>query len=281
MCSEVEKNYCYDLPGDWPKFCLKKYDLIVDTEQWYYLSAIIGRMLRARCRCGFATNLRGRLFSVTAEYRQDDYEPISFYHLLDALSISRPNEIPEAFLKVSQDATRAVGNMLEGVQTPFVAFFPGASVVEKCWAVDKFRAVAKHVRDIGFGVVLVGGPQERDVAEQILPSMGGAVNFAGCLSLMETAAVLEKAQLVISGDSGLLHLALGVGGKTISVFGPTNDKKWAPRGNGHHVVKCAVPCSPCARYGTIPTCLYDCRCMNGIKSEQVLAAIDSALLPKA
>ena len=83
--------------------------------------------------------------------------------------------------------------------------------------------------------------------------------LAGMTSLAETAAVIQKCALLVSGDSGVLHIAAGLGVPTVSIFGPGRVEKWAPQGEHHVVVTKRLTCSPCTMFGTTPPCLKTSR----------------------
>jgi ADP-heptose:LPS heptosyltransferase len=278
LCPDLGKTFCYDSIKDWSKFFFNKYDLIVDTEQWHYLSAFIARIVRSRWRCGFATNSRRRLFSHIALYSHDAYEALSFFQLLDALDVKRPTEVVSPFLRIPSEDQAMVDGILTQVRQPFVALFPGASIAEKRWPAENFARIADFCRDRNLGVVVVGGGQDRDAALRILAD-GSGLNLAGELSLAQSAAVLKRCSVLVAGDSGVLHLGVGVGCQTVSLFGPAITEKWAPRGSGHGVVDLKLPCSPCARFGSIPPCSYHAKCIFGIKVEDVCEKV-MALLEK-
>ncbi|WP_321532007.1 glycosyltransferase family 9 protein [uncultured Desulfuromonas sp.] len=277
LCPHLAQVYVYDSFCDWPKFCFKKYDLIVDTEQWHYLSALIARLIRAHWRCGFATNSRKRLFSHVVCYSHRDYEAHSFFHLLDVLNVPHPASPEIPYLEVSPEDRHVVDEFLTQVSQPFVTLFPGASIPERRWPVERFRQIANFCREEGYGVVVVGGHQDRQAASRVL-SDGAGLNLAGELTLAQSTAVLARSDLLLSGDSGVLHLAVGIGCKTVSLFGPGIAKKWAPTGQGHNVVNLQLPCSPCTRFGTTPSCPDQAKCIQGITVDMVKDEVVSLLI---
>jgi ADP-heptose:LPS heptosyltransferase len=153
----------------------------------------------------------------------------------------------------------------------FVAVFPGASIPERRWGVDRFRQVAGMLSGEGIPVVVVGGAEDRDAGEVIVRGVRG-INLAGRTTLAETAALISRAALLVSGDSGILHIGVGLGIPTVSLFGPGIAAKWAPRGGRHKVVSRGLACSPCTRFGSTPECPYAVRCMDGITADEVFSA---------
>jgi len=269
MCPQIAKVFYYDNWRDWHKFLVRRYDIIVDTEQWHYLSAIIARLLRAPVRCGFATNERQNLFTHTANYSHDSYEVDSFYSLLAAVGLDVSQSAGGVFLDIStvvEDRSRALLPYVDA--TPYVVLFPGASIKERRWSGSAFHTVAERCNGLGYGVVVVGGGKDIQIGEQIVATLQG-VNLAGKTTLAETAVILKGAKLLISGDSGVLHLAAGVDCPTVALFGPGIINKWAPRGENHKVVSLDLPCAPCTKFGTTPECTEGGRCIKEISVDMV------------
>ena len=262
----------YDAPSGLAAVLRGGYDVVIDTEQWYRLSAIIARSIRAPKTIGFATNERERLFSDPVSYSQQEHEACSFFSLLRPLGIEAPKEIALPFITLPADAVNAAKKLLAPLGgKAFVAMFPGASIPQKEWGIDNFREVASVLAAAGVAVVVVGGPDTRDAGERIAEG-GLALNLAGKGSLLESAALIGEARVLLSGDSGLLHVAAGLGTPTVSLFGPSDPAKWGPKGEKHQVFNSELPCAPCSRFGTIAPCTTELRCMGATVS-QVAAAV--------
>jgi ADP-heptose:LPS heptosyltransferase len=260
---------------DTPKLLLfmlrKKFDVVIDTEQWHRFSAIVGRCIRAHQSVGFATNDRKKLFTSPVNYSHSDYEADSFLKLLKPLGLTERFHFNSPFFSIPT-AARAQAHTLLGsyVNKPFIALFPGASISERRWGAGKFRAVAER---LNVPVVVVGGKVDAEAGDRITAG-GIGLNLAGKMSLSETAAVLEKALILVSGDSGILHIAVGLGKPTVSLFGPGIASKWAPQGNQHIVINKYLPCSPCTKFGTTPHCSINAKCMGDITVSEVVAAVE-------
>jgi ADP-heptose:LPS heptosyltransferase len=78
---------------------------------------------------------------------------------------------------------------------------------------------------------------------------------------------------LLSGDSGVLHIAMGLGVPTVSLFGPGRAGKWAPRGERHIVINKGLSCSPCTTFGTTPPCPISAQCLNDITVDEVFNAV--------
>lgn len=278
LSSDVRAVYLYDnLSG--LSVLRNRYNVVIDAEQWYRLSAVVARLVEAPLKIGFATNERARLFTYPVPYSLDDYEVYNFLALLCPLRITAPAAPQPPFLQIPKNATVTVTSLLvEAGLKDFVALFPGASVPEKRWPTERFVSLASRLIPQR-KVVVVGGKEDVSIGEEIA-SVGG-VNLAGKTSLAETAAVISQADVLVSGDSGVLHLAFGLDVPTVALFGPSSVAKWAPRGVCDKVLTASLACSPCSRYGTIPQCPNGVRCMHDISVDQVVLAVDSVIAESA
>ena len=270
LIPEVDQLYCYDKPAEFWQAVSKKYDVVIDTEQWHCLSAIVARLVRAPVKIGFATNERRRMFTHSLPYSHDEYEVSSFKHLLEPLTGVSEQAVPTfPFLTIPVPAQKSAEKLLETFgDKPFVTIFPGASILERRWGADRFKAVAAELAQKVYGIVVIGGTVDQVDAHVIAGDFG--LNLAGQTSLAETAAVLARSALLVSGDSGVLHIAVGLGVPTVSLFGPGRALKWAPQGNPHTVINKNLPCSPCTTFGTTPLCPYHARCMQEITADEVV-----------
>jgi ADP-heptose:LPS heptosyltransferase len=273
LCPAVDRLLSYDKPSDLFKAIRGGCDTVIDTEQWHRLSAIVARLTGAPVLIGFATNNRARLFSHKIGYFQEEYEGRSFFNLLAPLGIAPPASLRIPFLSVpDRAASRAVTLLAPCSGAPFVAIFPGASVAERRWGAPRFREVAKRLAEDGISVVVVGGKDDVGEAEAIVAG-SGALSLAGKTTLAETAAVLAASTLLLSGDSGLLHIAVALDVPTVSLFGPGIKAKWGPQGEGDLVLDRRLPCSPCTLFGTTPPCPIKARCLSEFSVDEVYLAV--------
>nr|WP_246551813.1 glycosyltransferase family 9 protein [Geobacter hydrogenophilus] len=273
LCCLVERVLLYDSwRGIIDAFKLK-YDVVIDSEQWHRLSAVLANLI-GNCVIGFATNNRERLLTHAISYFQDDYEAESFCKLITPFSICESDQMPVPFLDVPDTVARNVWELLDKcVGQSFVVIFPGASIVERHWGAENFRELVKRCSDRGIVVAVVGGNAELIEGNKITVGLSGILNLVGITSLVETSAVIEKASVVLSSDSGILHIAVGLGIPTVSLFGPGREKKWAPRGDNHIVINKHLPCSPCTTFGYTPKCPSNARCMAEISVDEVEQAV--------
>lgn len=277
LCPGLRKVYLYDQSWQLLQAVRGRYDVVIDTEQWHRLSAVIARLVKSPIKVGYATNERARLFTHPVSYSHDDYEIVSFLRLMEPLRLPSMVLSEDPWLQVPEAARESVASLLPAHDDhPLVVIFPGASIAERRWGAERFRTVAQWCVEQGLRIVVVGGAGDRDDGQRIVFGLE-ALNLAGCTSLPETAAMLERAAVVVSGDSGILHIAVGLGRPTVSLFGPGLAAKWAPHGARHAVLNKHLPCSPCTRFGYTPPCPDDARCLRDIDVDDVISAIGTLM----
>ncbi|MGE5549981.1 MAG: glycosyltransferase family 9 protein [Bacteroidota bacterium] len=165
------------------------------------------------------------------------------------------------------------------LDTPVVAIHPGGRYFPlKRWPVDRFARLAEILMGRGLGVVVVGGPEDSELASLMDKQMRArAVTVVGKMRIRETAALLARCQLFVGNDSAPLHMAAAVNTPSIGLFGPTSPAQYSPYGTGHVVICKSLPCSPCFRFlGGLGQYLPRCtrpQCMEAIGVDEVASAV--------
>ena len=149
-----------------------------------------------------------------------------------------------------------------------VAVHPGAKRPSRRWPEVRFADMVRWLsRD--FRVVITGTKEERPLATYIKDTVPEAIVASGTLSLMGTAALLERCRLFITNDTGIMHMAFALKVPTVALFGPGRVKRWVPPNASwikplHH----PVPCSPCYKWSC-----EDLTCLKAITVEEVKEAV--------
>jgi heptosyltransferase-2 len=157
------------------------------------------------------------------------------------------------------------------------AFAPGAVGPSKRWPAGYYAEAARRLVAEGFVVWVLGGPGETALAAEIAAGSGQVRDLTGA-DLRNAILALAAADVAVSNDSGLLHVAAALGTPSIGIFGPTSPWHWAPLNPLAAVIETntMVECRPCHK----PTCRYGHhRCMREIPPERVVAAALAALAP--
>ena len=157
---------------------------------------------------------------------------------------------------------------------PAVALAPGAVGPSKRWPAASYAALTRRLLADGLAVWVVGGPDEKALAAEIV-SHTKARDLTGS-DLRDAILALAAASAAISNDSGLLHVAAALGTPSIGIFGPTSPWHWAPLNPLAATIESTstLPCRPCHK----PTCrLVHHRCMTDIGPDTVMTAAKRAI----
>lgn len=159
---------------------------------------------------------------------------------------------------------------------PVVALCPGAVGPSKRWPADRYGALAAALAQQGCAVWVLGSPAEQPLAAEIAAASGGRACDLTGTDLRDAVLALASADLAVSNDSGLLHIAAALGTPAIGIFGPTAPQLWAPVNPIAAIIEAdtPVPCRPCHK----PTCrLGHHACMRDIGVERLIAAATRVL----
>ena len=193
------------------------------------------------------------------------------------LAASLIGEVPASLeFPIVPPASAVVDRFLGETPGPFALINPGAAWPNKRWPPDRLAAIARHLRDRhAMSSVILWGPGEVEAAQAIVDAAAGAARLAPETALPDLVALAPHAQLMVSGDTGPLHIASALGVPTVSLFGPTNPARNGPWAADDIAV---------ARYDRCD-CHYErqCRhdegrwCLATITVDDVIAAVDERL----
>lgn len=170
-----------------------------------------------------------------------------FAQLAEATS-DEIHTIPHPHLSVTDEARQQVLHKLElTLDQPVAIFCPGAEYgPAKRWPVQYYAELAQKLRAQGYAVWLIGSPKDREVAEKIVSLGNQAVrNLCGTTNLSDAIALLSCASLVVSNDSGLMHIAAALDRPMLAIFGSSSPQFTPPLSDKAQVLKLDLPCSPC------------------------------------
>jgi heptosyltransferase-2 len=225
-------------------------------------------------RIGYATDGRSWLLTNAIPPAQEHRHQVFYYlSLVKALSVS--TEAPSIEITATPEERALARELLERhgipVDAPFMVLNPGAAYGSaKRWDEDRFadsaRVLAKELR---LRLAIIGSEAERPIAEQIRARLKpGTAVLNGKTTLEVLIGVLAESSLLITNDSGPMHIAAALGVPTVAVFGSTDDKVTGPYGERTRIVKHPVECSPCL----LRECPIDHRCMTGVTVDDVCRA---------
>jgi len=234
-------------------------------------------------RMGFTTDGRGFLLNLRVPIRPQIKKEHLIDHYLGLIADAGFKTAGRKLaLAISPAEKTTAKNLLahKGLTTdgPLVGFNPGAAFgTAKRWPAERFIELGRRLIDEqGAGVLIFGGPGERELGEQIAAKIGlGSINLSGQTTLRQAMALIGACNLFVTNDSGLMHVAAALDISQVVIIGPTNPIATGPANPASQLVQVADACdlSPCLK----PECPTDHVCMTAVTTEQVLAAAEVAL----
>lgn len=237
-------------------------------------------------RIGYGPNRFQGLLTDVVPLKTDQYAAAMYHDLTRPLG---GKETPVPTFPVGSPAEDWAKRFLEskGITEAPVVIHPGVSRLSrikglvKSWDPANWRQLINHLLEKGYPVLLAGGPDDEEVISLVRPraeeSREGLTVIAGeTKSLEQMAAIMKMARLVISVDSGPLHLAVGVGAPTVAIFGPTDPDKILPPDGPFTAVCVDIPCRPCL-FETRQTSCEELTCLKQLQVKTVWEAVKATL----
>jgi heptosyltransferase I len=161
-----------------------------------------------------------------------------------------------------------------GGEDRFVAINPMARWPTKLWEPASFALLADRLQSQGVPVMFTGGQDDRSSLDHICQLMTSRVRrLDGKTSLKTLAAIYRRAQVLITTDSGPMHLASAVGASVVALFGPTAPWRTGPYGKNHSVLRAGITCSPCFKKQCLTTEYEKQACMKRISVDEVTRVV--------
>ena len=240
-----------------------------------FKSALVPYFARIPLRTGFRGEMR---YGVLNDLRVLDKDAmprlVDRYASLATAAGNAPPSISEVRLRSDDDVRRATLARLQlDLSRPAAGFCPGAEYgPAKRWPAAHFAELAGRFLARGFSVWIIGSAKERALGEEIVRLSGGAcVNLCGGTTLDEAIDVLASCEIVISNDSGLMHVASALGKRLIALYGSSSPSYTPPLSRSATTLWLGLSCSPCFRR-ECP--LGHFNCMMQLTPARVCSAID-------
>jgi 3-deoxy-D-manno-octulosonic-acid transferase/heptosyltransferase-1 len=263
----------------WRELRDTRYDIVIDF-QALLKSGLLVWLARGRRKIGFDKGMQHQEYSYL--FLNERVPPVDMevhaltrgLMLLKAIGIESKTIVYD--VPVSDEVRSRVGTLMaaHGIDgtRPLVAVNPVALWETKLWRNDRFALLADRLIDeCGADVVFTGGGDDRPVIEEIRRMMTlPSIDFSGRTTLTMLAALYQRSALLVTTDTGPMHLAAAVGTRVVALFGPTAPWRTGPFGDGHQVIRTEPPCSPCFKRRCDE---HRCRCMTDIDVAQVAAAV--------
>lgn len=262
-------------------------DVYVDLEIYSNYSSVITTMSLARNRMGF--------FKDDKTYRKGMYTHMMFFNIKSPVSQTYLqfarlmgcreiiSEVSINKLAIDPAAMNTIGEKLGvAVAGTYVLVNPNASDLrlERRWPAENVVAMLKVLatEKPGLKIILIGDKNETSYVHAIVSHLNefpSVLDSSGKLGLQELIALIANASLLITNDTGPMHLAFALKVRTVSLFGPCSPQQYGGMGNTISIYK-NVYCSPCVHEFIIPPCKGNNQCMKKIAVAEVLDAVNRA-----
>lgn len=198
-----------------------------------FRSALCAKLAKIPRRFGHDTDNRSVLLTKAIRYDAEREESECYLDLVRAASL--PTVEVKPHLAVSEELRQRGRAMLDAAA---VGVQPGARYAKKQWPIEEMARFVDAIAREGHRVCMLGGPDEREAAHELASKVAAPlVDLVGKCSLKETLGVLSALRLAVGSDTGLMHLAAGVGCPTVTVFGPNPTSKWGHLYPPHRVIQ--------------------------------------------
>lgn len=249
---------------------LLSFDCLIDFGPWMRINAIISGFVHADFKIGFQRSrmYRHYVYDLAVIHQDDVHEIENYRNLLRAGSIFIHGYLP-TFRTISQPLKN---------QYVILHPFPGGSMqLQRKWDSRKWCALAESIyKEYKYAVLISGGKNDFSEAHDMyvqLKKAGVQVELlAGRVTLKEMVVWLSNAEMVISVNTGIMHLAAAVGSKLVALHGATNPIRWGPLSDKAVIVQTGECCQPCISLGFESKCQQP-RCMENMTVDMVWEAV--------
>lgn len=236
------------------------------SSAWYFWQ---GRVER---RLGYRARLRSLLLTDGVPWPKKKIHQVDFYkRLLKPLGIAISHTAPRLYL--TEEEIRLSKELLyqRGYRdgAPLFGINPGSAYGSaKCWPPERFHLLAEHLlaKDPDAFVLFFGDGGTESLVKEIVHDLPSRVlNLAGATDLRQLVCLIKLCDVLVTNDSGPMHIGAALGTPLVALFGSTDDVLTGPFGQSEAVIRKQVSCSPCFER----VCPIDFRCMRGISVEEV------------
>ncbi len=242
-------------------------------------SALAARRWGARVRLGYDADMRRALLTHMAALPSPRRHQVDEYlGLLEASGVPPVATQPRWRLGPDEAAEFRVTALLDEAgcagAAPLVGLHLGAAFgSSKLWPPTSYAELARGLAERGLEPLLIGSPDDVAIAEAVTALVGKPIaSTVGRDRPEMLPRLLARLGCLVSGDTGVAHLAAAVGVPTVTLFGPTDPRLSAPRGRGCRSLEGPAPCAPCF----LPRCPIDHVCMRAISVASVAHAVEEA-----
>lgn len=255
----------------------RKFDVVINLHANERASAIAAFSGGKRI-IGFAAKGFGVCFDSLVKERTTIHQADAYLEVLKGLNISKfDNQGLEMW--VDDAAQKRAKEIWDSSFTKkVIGLNTGGSWPTKRWTKDGFAKLADKILEKGYGVAFFGGPMDMADVQEVVSLMEHSEHaelgiFTGKTTLLEMAALVKKCEVLVTGDSGPMHIAVSQQVPVVAIFGPSDVKRYYPYRQEENVIRIGSPCQPCGKH----TCDIDHICMKQVAVDAVLGKINDLL----
>jgi len=260
----------------------RDYDMVIDLQmdiRSLLMSILSGHFKRKT----YNTRRFKRFILITFRknyYKEIKSVPLRFLEAVEDLGVKDDGIGVDFYYSSSEKKTvtdRLKSDNITNINS-LIVLAPGAGRKTKRWPVKRYAEVGEFLIDAGYNVVTIGDKTDKNICNQIAEKSGNIKNYAGELTLQQVGALLSMAQLLITNDTGVMHIGTAVCQNVIAIFGPTTEILgfYPFRGNAK-VIEHELYCRPCSYHGTDTCPQKHFKCMKSISVKEVIDEIRNRL----
>jgi lipopolysaccharide heptosyltransferase II len=262
-----------------------RYDLVINFEP-DIRSNLLAWLSGAPRRFGYWTGGGGALLTSRSAYAPLSHVSDNARRLVARAARRQPVDPADRSagprLVPPPDAVARASALLGGATRPIVGVHASGGRESKQWHLDRFAEVARRLAaEQGATIVLTGSESDRPMVDEVRAALGATrvIDAAGALDLPSLAALLGRLDVLVTGDTGPMHLAAAMGTPVVALFGPSHVERYGPLAPRQRILRVDLPCSPCGQVRMPPE---RCRghvpdCMDGIQVDAVVRAAEDLL----
>jgi lipopolysaccharide heptosyltransferase II len=235
----------------------QRYDAMFILDKHWSLGTF-GRLCNVPIRIGFDREGEGFAHTITVPFGPAKHE-VDYYLQLAYKAGAKKVAQPKLEFELSNEDKQFAKNFfaahnLNPKKTigiiPGGAKNPGQELPIKRWPAEYYAIVAQALEKEGWRIILIGrSPGDDDALQIMKETVPNVVSAISNLTLQQSGALMQKCRMIVCNDSGPLHMAAAVGTPTVAIFGPTDPKRWAPRGKNHLWIWNRIECTRAMMYG--------------------------------
>jgi heptosyltransferase-2 len=248
----------------------KKFDLALILPRSFH-SALIGFLSKIPNRIGYSADARGKLLTQSLPRDKEALAQHRVYYFHKLLGIlGRPVAFSAPRINIPKSVKEWVADKLAYAKGGVVVGLnPGAAYGSaKCWPAERYARLAKEliVKKKAW-VIIFGSPAEAKLNSSVLARINHshALDLTGQTTITQMACLLSACALLVTNDTGTMHVAAAVNTPVAAIFGPTDHISTPPFGDKHTIIRKETDCAPCLKR----TCPTDHRCMTRISIDDV------------